>query len=53
MTEPQSGSAPATERVPSLADVAKEPPEESVRHERDAVGDDPDLGRVVPTDDAQ
>jgi hypothetical protein len=39
--------------VPSMADVAKEPPEESVGHEREAVGDEPDTGDLVPEDDAQ
>lgn len=39
--------------APSLADVASEAPDESVEHERDAVGDEPDAGDVVPQDDAQ
>jgi len=42
------------ERPPvSLAEVAAEPPEESVRREREAVGDHPDTGPLVPGDDAQ
>lgn len=37
----------------SLADTARESPEQSVRREREAVGDHPDTGELVPTDDAQ
>ncbi len=37
----------------SLADVAGERPEETVDVERDVVGDQPDTGDTVPTDDAQ
>ncbi|HWG95204.1 MAG TPA: hypothetical protein VNU66_13380 [Mycobacteriales bacterium] len=37
----------------SLATTAAEPPEESVAHEREAVGDDADEGGLVPPDDAQ
>jgi len=47
--EPSSPSSPA----PSLAQTAAESPEESVRREREAVGDQPDTGGLVPTDDAQ
>jgi len=36
-----------------MADVAAEPVEESVAHERDVVGDAPDTGAPVPEDDAQ
>jgi hypothetical protein len=39
--------------TPSLAQTAAEPPEESVAEERAAVGDQPDEGGLVPTDDAQ
>ena len=39
--------------VPALADVAAEPPEESVAKEKDIVGDEPDVGGTVPADDAQ
>jgi hypothetical protein len=45
MTEPA--------RTRSLADVAAEPPEESVAHEREIVGDEPDTGPLVPEDSAQ
>lgn len=38
---------------PGLADVAAEPAEESVRHERELVGDAPDTGDLVPPDSAQ
>ena len=43
-----------TEPTPvSLADVAAEPPEESVAREREVLGDQPDTGDLVPEDDAQ
>ena len=48
MTEPDR--QPAT---PSLAAVAGESPEESVRREHDLVGSFPDTGDLVPEDDAQ
>jgi len=38
---------------PSVSDVAAEPPEQSVAQERDVVGEAPDEGDTVPTDDAQ
>jgi hypothetical protein len=38
---------------PSLADTAGEPIEESVSREREAVGDAPDTGDLVPPDNAQ
>jgi hypothetical protein len=41
------------EPVPSLASTASETPEESVQREREAVGDHPDTGGLVPHDDAQ
>ena len=41
------------ERPLSLADVAAEDPEESVARERDAVGDAPDTGGLVPPDSSQ
>jgi hypothetical protein len=47
---------PATRRpdgVPAIAEVAAEPAEQSVRREREAVGDLPDTGGLVPPDDAQ
>lgn len=37
----------------SLADVAAEDPAESVARERESVGDQPDVGGLVPPDDAQ
>jgi hypothetical protein len=46
MTEPQH---PA----PSLAQTASEPPEESIRREREVVGDQPDTGDLVTPDHAQ
>ena len=47
MTDPDRSPAP------SLAQTAAEPPEESVRREREAVGgDQPDTGNVPP-DNAQ
>ncbi len=45
MTEP--------ERPLSLADVAAEDPAESVAREREAVGDQPDTGGLVPPDSSQ
>ena len=48
MTEPTE-----QEPVISLANVAAEPPEESVRREQEIVGDHPDVGRLVPPDRAQ
>jgi len=46
-------TTPGEQHVPSLAEVAAEPPEESVAKEREVVGDEPDVGDTVPTDDAQ
>lgn len=37
----------------SVTEVAQETPEESVAEEREAVGDQPDEGGLVPPDDAQ
>ena len=37
----------------SLADTASETPEESIRREREAVGDQPDTGGLVTPDHAQ
>jgi hypothetical protein len=37
----------------SVTEVAGETPEESVRQEREVVGDQPDVGDLVPPDDAQ
>ena len=39
--------------VPGLGQTAAEPPEESVAREREAVGDAPDTGELVPEDGAQ
>jgi hypothetical protein len=36
-----------------MAEVASEPAAESVDRERDVVGDQPDLGGLVPGDNAQ
>ena len=36
-----------------MADVAAEDPAESIAREREAVGDHPDTGGLVPPDDAQ
>ena len=36
-----------------LAATARQSPEESLREEREAVGDQPDSGGLVPPDDAQ
>lgn len=47
MTEPQD--PPPL----SLADTAAEPPEESVRRERELLGDQPDTGGLVDEDSAQ
>ena len=44
MTEPKKTS---------LADTAREAPEESVEHERDVVGDQPDTGPLVTPDASQ
>ncbi len=37
----------------SMADVAREAPSESIAREREAVGDQPDTGDLVPPDSAQ
>ena len=37
----------------SLAEIAAEPPEESVARERDILGDEADTGPLVPEDSAQ
>jgi hypothetical protein len=37
----------------SVTEVAQETPEESVAGEREAVGDQPDVGGLVPPDDSQ
>ena len=37
----------------SVTEVASEPAEESVDREREAVGDQPDEGGLVPRDDSQ
>ncbi len=50
MTQPERTQP---ERPLSLADVAAEDPEESVARERDAVGDQPDTGGLVPPDSSQ
>ena len=44
MTEPNTSS---------LAQTASEPPEESVEHEREVVGDAPDTGPLVTPDASQ
>ena len=41
------------EKATTLRDVAQETPEESTEQEREAVGDHPDTGDLVPEDDAQ
>jgi hypothetical protein len=46
-----SESSPET--TPSIADVAKESGEESTARQRELVGDEPDTGGVVSSDDAQ
>ena len=38
---------------PGLAATARQSSEESVQQEREAVGDQPDSGDLVPQDDAQ
>lgn len=43
----------AADEPTGLAATASESVEESVRKERDAVGDQPDTGDLVPPDDAQ
>jgi hypothetical protein len=48
MTEPDGTATPL-----SLAATARESPEESVRSERELVGEAPDTGPLVPGDDAQ
>lgn len=47
MTEPEH------DQPTSMADVAAEAPEQSVAHEREVVGDQPDTGGLVPPDQAQ
>jgi hypothetical protein len=44
---------PEDQQSPSLAATAAEDPQESVAAERDAVGDSPDTGDLVPPDNAQ
>lgn len=44
MTEPEKTS---------LSDTAAERPEESVQHEHDVVGEQPDTGRLVTPDASQ
>lgn len=39
--------------LPGMAQVAQETPAESVAAERDAVGDHPDVGGIVPPDQSQ
>ncbi len=48
-------SEPTTETPgpPSLAEVAREPAEQSVAAEAEAVGDSPDVGGLVDDDRAQ
>ena len=46
-------SAPDETGPRSLADTASESPEESIRREREAVGDQPDTGGLVTPDHAQ
>jgi len=48
MTSPEEQQPP-----PSLADVASESTEESVRRQNEAVGDAPDTGDLVPPDREQ
>jgi hypothetical protein len=38
---------------PSLAQTASESPDESIRREREIVGDEPDTGDLVTPDSAQ
>lgn len=47
MTQPEDAA------VTSMADVAAEPAEQSVARQKELIGDVPDTGPVVPTDDAQ
>lgn len=42
-----------TEPTPRLATPATETTEDSVELEREAVGDEPDVGGLTPSDDAQ
>ena len=46
-------TAPDAPLPRSLADTASEDPEESVRRERDAVGDELDTGGLVTPDHSQ
>ena len=50
---PRAMTAPDEPLPRSLADTASESPAESVRREREAVGDAPDTGDLVPPDHAQ
>lgn len=43
-------SEQAAEGEPSMAEVARESPEKSVRPEHEVVGDGPDVGDLVPRD---
>jgi hypothetical protein len=52
-SQPEDATPRRPDGVPALADVAAEPAEQSVRREREAVGDVPDTGGLVPPDDAQ
>ena len=46
-------TAPDAPPPRSLADTASESPEESIRREREVVGDQPDTGDLVTPDHAQ
>lgn len=52
-TQPEDPATDRPDGVPALAEVAAEPAEQSVRREREVVGDRPDTGGLVPPDDAQ
>jgi hypothetical protein len=50
MTEPQPQPQPS---APSLAQTASESRQESIRREREVVGDQPDTGDLVTPDHSQ
>jgi len=56
MTESPRGyrcSMTNPDRELSMADVAREDPEESVQHEQEVLGDQPDTGDLVTPDHSQ
>ena len=53
MSDSESAARGEQPTVRSMADVAAETPERSAAKQREAVGDLPDVGGLVPDDQAQ